>query len=159
MAKISDQPKAPFFPWGGPASVNERIVRPAQLLDRKGIRKKGDPKNPALASAALLDFIGPGHTAEALRLPMPPAVPGHEAETSDFIDRSYLSAVAARIDDESRHEFDLAMGGISASPERVDRLNSLLQKEGEMLQLVAQVARDIEEIEQRRREEMQGEGI
>jgi hypothetical protein len=66
MAKISQQPPAPLWPWGGPRSVRERLVDPKQL-DRKS--RKGDPKNPALASAALLEFLAPAHSSEEVRLP------------------------------------------------------------------------------------------
>jgi len=58
MAKVNQQPpRAPLWPWGGPRSVRDRLVEPRQLDTRK-TKKKGDPKNPSLASAALLDFIG-----------------------------------------------------------------------------------------------------
>ena len=73
MAKINQQPpKTPMWPWGGPRSVRERLVDPAQFDRKKKLKKAGDPKNPALASAALMDFIGPAHSSEELRLPLPP---------------------------------------------------------------------------------------
>jgi hypothetical protein len=60
-------------------------------------KKKGDPKNPSLASAALLDFIGPAHSAEELRLPMPADAPRGMTPTSRvFSTVPYLSTVAER---------------------------------------------------------------
>ena len=73
MAKLNNMPpRAPLWPWGGPRSVREKLVDPAEFDRKKKVAKKGDPKNPALASAALLDWIGPGHNADELRLPLPP---------------------------------------------------------------------------------------
>ena len=73
MAKINNQPpKAPLWPWGGPRSVREKLVDPTQFDRKKKLKKTGNPKSPALASAALLDFIGPAHSSEELRLPTPP---------------------------------------------------------------------------------------
>ena len=51
MAKVGQQPKAPLWPWGGPRSVRDKLVDKTQVTSKA--RKKGDPKNPALASAAL----------------------------------------------------------------------------------------------------------
>ena len=96
MAKINNQPpKAPLWPWGGPRSVRERLVDPAQV-NRKKAAKTGNPKNPALASAALLDFIGPAHSSEELRLPLPPHPGGHDADLEGFSDRPHLASVAGR---------------------------------------------------------------
>src|SRR5688500_7053355 len=91
---------APTWPWGGPRSVRERLVDPSQLDRRKG--KKGDPKNPPLASFALLEFMGPGHTSEELRLPEPAMPTGYDAELAGFADAPHLEALAARADDNRR---------------------------------------------------------
>src|SRR6185369_17960382 len=81
MAKINQNPpRTPMWPWGGPRSVRERLVDPAQFDRKKQARKAGNPKSPALASAALLDFIGPAHSADELRLPLPPYPEGHDAD-------------------------------------------------------------------------------
>ncbi len=94
MAKINQQPpRAPLWPWGGPRTVREKLVDPSQL-DRKKKTKAGNPKNPALASSALLDFIGPAHSSEELRLPLPPMPFGHEADLERFSDRPHLASVA-----------------------------------------------------------------
>jgi hypothetical protein len=45
------------------------------------------------------------------------------------------------------------MGALRAAPERMDRLNSLLQREAQMLNLVGQVSEAMSEVERRRREE------
>lgn len=156
MAKIGQQPAAPQWPWGGPATVRDKLVNRAQV-EKKGVRKKGDPKNPSLASAALLDSIGPAHSAEELRLPMPILPGGHDADVESFLDRPFLSNVAERLSDEQQAALDRGLGSLRAAPERVDRLKSLLQREASMLQLVGTVSSEMAEIERRRREETSGE--
>ena len=157
MAKINNQPpKAPLWPWGGPRAVREKLVDPSQL-DRKK-RKVGNPKNPALASAALLDFIGPAHSSEELRLPTPPNPKGHDADLEGFSDRPYLGSVAGRGDGEQRQLLERSMSRINAAPDRMERLKGLLQRESQMLALVGQVHAEVQEIQRRMREEQQDEG-
>ncbi len=158
MARIGQPPPPPLppWPWGGPRSVRERLVDRAQL-DRKARGKKGDPKNPALASAALLDFIGPAHSADELRLPMPVAPPGLDAEVESALDRPVLSGLTAHLDEDVQAALDQGLGGLQASPERVERLRALLGLEARMLELVGAVAEEVQEIERRRREEISGE--
>ena len=157
MAKINNQPpRAPLWPWGGPNSVREKLVNPAQL-DRKK-RKVGNPKNPALASAALLDFIGPAHSSEEIRLPSPPHPKGHDADLEGMSDRPYLGSVAGRGDTEQRQLLERSLGRINAPPDRMDRLKGLLQREAQMLSLVGQVHSEVQEIQRRMREEQQDEG-
>jgi hypothetical protein len=148
--KIGTQPRAPQWPWGGPRSVRERLVDKSQL-DRK--TKKGDPRNPPLASAALLDFIGPAHSAEELRLPMPPMPKGHDADVDGLLDRGSLAQAAQHLGDEARSRLQGALEAVRASSERVDRLRSLLQREAQMLELVSLVSQEMAEIERKRREE------
>jgi hypothetical protein len=157
MAKINNQPpRAPLWPWGGPRAVREKLVDPSQL-DRKK-RKVGNPKNPALASAALLDFIGPAHSSEEVRLPSPPQPRGNDAPLEGFSDRPYLASVAGRADGEQRQQLERSLGRINAPPERLDRLKGLLQREAQMLALVGQVHAEIQEIQRRMREEQQDQG-
>jgi hypothetical protein len=157
MAKIHNQPpRAPLWPWGGPRAVREKLVDPSQF-DRKK-RKVGNPKNPALASAALLDFIGPAHSAEELRLPTPPHPKGHDADLEGFSDRPYLGRVAERAEGEQRQLLERGLSRINAPPERMERLKGLLQREAQMLTLVGQVHEEILEIQRRMREEQQDEG-
>ncbi|OJH39331.1 hypothetical protein [Cystobacter ferrugineus] len=157
MAKINNQPpRAPLWPWGGPRAVREKLVEPSQF-DRKK-RKAGNPKNPALASAALLDFIGPAHSSEELRLPTPPQPRGHEADLEGFSDRPFLGSVAGRADTEQRQLLERSLSLINTTPERMDRLKGLLQREAQMLSLVSQVHADIQDIQRRMREEQQEEG-
>ena len=159
MAKINQQvPRGPAWPWGGPASVKEKLVNRAQL-EKKNVRKKGDPKNPALASAALLDSISPAHSAEELRLPMPPMPAGHEADVESYTDRSRLSTVADRARDEQREMMESGLQAVRAPPDRVDRLKSLLARESQMLTLVNNLSVDMEEIQRRMREEQAEEGF
>lgn len=159
MAKINPNlPRAPQWPWGGPRSVREKLVDPAQV-DRKRAKKKGDPKNPALASAALLDFIGPAHSAEELRLPMPPMPEGHEADTAALLDGPQLSSVAERGGDDQRRQLDRALAGLKAPPDRIERLKALLSREAQMLTLVGRISDEMKEIDRRRREEQAEEGF
>lgn len=159
MAKINQQaPRGPAWPWGGPTTVKEKLVNRAQL-EKKNVRKKGDPKNPALASAALLDSINPAHSAEELRLPMPPMPAGHEADVESYTDRSRLSTVAERMQDEQRAMLESGLQAVRAPPDRVDRLKSLLARENQMLVLVNSLATDMDEIQRRMREEQAEEGF
>lgn len=158
MAKIGDQPpRAPLWPWGGPRSVREKLVERSQLTSKA--RKKGDPKNPSLASAALLDSIGPAHSAEELRLPMPPTPTGHDADVDGFADRPHLSLVAQRLQEHPPEEIVRSLSAIRAPPERIDRLKSLLQREASMVELVSRVSSEMAEVERRRREEQAGESF
>jgi len=159
MAKIGQQqmPRAPMWPWGGPRSVRDKLVNRAQI-DSKKSRKKGDPKNPSLASAALLDFIGPAHSADELRLPLPPMPRGHDADVEGMLDRPNLSSAAERLSEMQQTLLERSLGAVRAPPDRMERLKSLLQREAQMLHLVGSVAQEIEEIEQRRKEESASEG-
>src|SRR5687768_11448879 len=116
MAKINNPPpRTPVWPWGGPRSVREKLVEPSQL-ERKKKAKSGNAKNPALASHALLDFIGPAHSSEDLRLPMPPHPGGHDADLEGFTDRPQLKSVAERQDGDGKRQFEHALAKISAPP-------------------------------------------
>lgn len=159
MAKIGgQQPRAPAWPWGGPREVRGKLVDRTQL-EQKNVRKKGDPKNPALASTALLDFIGPAHSAEELRLPLPPGPAGHDADVEGYLDRGPLSSVAERLAEANQEALQRGLGSLRAAPERVERLKALLARESQMLDLISSVSGDMAEIERRRREETQAEGF
>ncbi len=158
MPKIGQPPKAPQWPWGGPREVRDRLVDRSQL-ERKNVKKKGDPRNPSLPSTALLDFIGPAHSAEELRLPFPPVPDGHQADLDGFLDRGPMSEVAARFTEEEHEAMLLRLGNLSVAPERIERLKVLLSHESSMLELVAKVSDDMAEIEQRRREETVDDGF
>jgi hypothetical protein len=158
MAKINPQPpRAPMWPWGGPRQVRDRLVDRTQL-ERGKAKKKGDPRNPALASAALLDFIGPPHSSEELRLPLPVFPEGHDADLDGYLDRQNLSSVADRGDAEARNKLERNLQGVRAPPDRIDRLKALLNREGSMLQLMGKIHEEVEEIHRRRTEEQKEEG-
>jgi hypothetical protein len=158
MAKINQQPpRAPVWPWGGPRAVREKLVDPSQF-DRKK-RKVGNPKNPSLASAALLDFIGPAHSSEEMRLPTPPHPRGHDADIEGFMDRPHLASVAGRGEQQQRQLLEKGLGRVNAPPERMERLKGLLQRESQMLALVGQVNSEVQEILRRMREEQKDEGF
>jgi hypothetical protein len=160
MAKIGQQPKPPQaqWPWGGPKEVRGKLVDRAQI-ERKNVKKKGDPKNPSLPSAALMDSIGPAHSADELRLPMPPGPLGHDADVESFLDRPHLSNVAERANENHKQNLDRGLTLLRAAPERVDRLKALLQREGQMLELVGHVSQEMAEIERMRRQEQIEEGV
>jgi len=147
MAKINNQPPpVPTWPWGGPRSVRERLIDRAQL-DRKKLGKAGNPKSPALASAALLDFIGPAHSSEEMRLPLPPFPEGHDADLESFLDRPYLHALGKRATEGGDAAMlERALPQINASQERVDRLKALLKRESQMLDTVGRVAGEMQQI-------------
>ena len=158
MARINNPPpNTALWPWGGPRSVRERLVDPAQV-DRKKLRKTGNPKNPALASAALLDFIGPAHSSEELRLPLPPHPGGHEADLERFSDRPHLSSVAGRGHEDQRRMLERGLGKVKAAPDRLERLKALLHRESAMLSLVDQVNEETKEIIRRMWDAQKDEG-
>jgi hypothetical protein len=158
MAIIKQPPRAPLWPWGGQRSVREKLVDPTQLA-RKKTAKKGDPRNPAIASSALLDFIGPAHSAEELRLPLPPHPPGHDADLEGQRDHPQLQSVAERLDEAAMEALDRGMSGIRAAPDRLERLKALLGRERQMLLLVQRLNDEISEIHRKRREDQKDEGF
>jgi hypothetical protein len=147
----------PMWPWGGPRQVRDRLVERSQL-ERGKAKKKGDPKNPALASFALLDFIGPAHSSEELRLPLPVFPEGHDADLDGYLDRQNLGTVAERGDADLRSKLERLLSHVRAAPDRIDRLKALLSREASMLQLMSKVHVDVEEIHRRRTEEQKEEG-
>jgi hypothetical protein len=147
MANINNRPpRAPAWPWGGPRSVREKLVDPAQLDRKKQIKKAGNPKAPALASAALLEFIAPAHSSEELRLPLPAMPGGHDADVETFLDRPHLITVATRQEADMKRSLERGMARITATPDRIDRMKALLGREGQMLTLVDSVAKEMREI-------------
>ena len=158
MAKINDPPKAPLWPWGGPRSVRERLVDPLQFDRKKKVAKKGDPKNPALPSSALLDSIGPAHTADELRLPMPPHPQGHDADLEHFLDAPFLDALSQRAAGDEWMMLERGLSNVQASHERVERLKALLYREGKMLAKVRAMRDEMIEIRRKMREEQRDEG-
>ncbi|HVE84492.1 MAG TPA: hypothetical protein VND93_16665 [Myxococcales bacterium] len=157
MATINKPPMpGPVWPWGGPRSVRERLIDRAQL-DRKRALKKGDPRSPALASAALLDFIGPAHSSEELRLPMPPSPQGHDADLESFLDRPHLQAASKRAKD--RQDVEASLGRLNAAPDRLDRMRALLSRESQMLSLVDRIGGEMQQILHLMWEAQKDEGI
>lgn len=158
MAIINNQPpKAPLWPWGGPKSVRERLVDPSQL-DRKKKARAGNPKNPALASAALMDFIGPAHSAEEMRLPLPPYPGGNDAPLEGFTEQPHLQSVAARAEEGQMLALERCLARVNASPERKERLMAVLQREAKMLEFVGKVASEVEYVRRCMKQEQQTEG-
>src|SRR5687768_9454843 len=133
MAKIKDdgRPKVPQYPWDV-----RSIVRPRQLERVGKVKRKGDPKNPALASSALLDFIGPAHNADELRLPLPPMPQGHDADLAAFTDRSYVAGFLERSGEDMQALTEQLLDKVRATPERGERLKALLGRERQMMLLV-----------------------
>ena len=154
--KVKNQPPAPMWPWGGPRSVRERLVQPSQL-DRKKRKKSGDPRAPPLASAELLDFIGPAHSSDELRLPMPPSPHGHDADMAAFSDSPHLESAAQRAE-EGDALLAPQLAHINAPPERLERLKQLLSHEARMLSVVRQLTDEVSYIQRRRRDEQKEQG-
>ena len=155
MPKIKEQS---VFRWVGPKRLRERLVDPLQLERAGKARRQGDPKHPALASAALMDFIGPAHSADELRLPLPPQPGGRYAELTPFSDRPNLQAAVERGVAENTAALERALRGVSAVPKRMAELEILLGRERRMLERLARLHGEIEEIQRRVREEQKESG-
>ena len=154
MAKINNgPPQMPQWPWGTPGQVRSRLVDRAAVVDTKRKGRKGDPKNPALPSAALLDSIGPAHGADELRLPQPPMPEGHEADVQAFSDREQLSDLVQQAGSGLHEPLERGLSRITAPPDRVERLKGLLQREAQMLDLLGRMTSDLDEIQRRIRDE------
>ncbi len=160
MPRIGDKPPSSIslWPWGGPRSVRERLVDPAQF-DRKRRKKSGDPKRPALASTALLDFIGPGHSSDELRLPFP-ASPHQDGgqELNPFPDRTLTREVCERGAGVGREELEMALGRLALPPERKACLEAMLNREEQMLEVLGRLQADTEEIIERMKMEYKTNG-
>ncbi|MFL5320157.1 MAG: hypothetical protein ACJ790_10920 [Myxococcaceae bacterium] len=153
--KINNPPPSPMWPWGSQSQVNNKLVSRTQLVDKtdRKKKKKGDPKNPALPSAALLDFIGPAHSADELRLPEPPMPEGHDADLENYTDRQFLAEARELAEPESRAALTRNLARINAPPDRMERLKALLSREASMLTLIGKVSEDVDEIQRKIREE------
>jgi hypothetical protein len=151
-------PQLPFWPW--PRNVREKLVERAQLDRTKKKGKKGDPKNPPLASAALLEFMGPGHSSEELRLPPPPdprlGLGNAEAPT----DLPALSSLIEKADGGGSAADPLAraMGRVQADPRRMEQLKGLLSREAGMLKVMGRLQTDLAEIQRRMKDEQKTRG-
>ena len=153
MAKINQPPPGvPQWPWGAPRTVRERLLDPAQLDRKKQLRKKGDPKNPSLASSALMDSIGPAHSADEMRLPFPPMPGGHDGDLESFREREHLGAALGRDSGELRAQLERGLATVKVAPDRLERHKGLLAREGQMLTLVKQLKDEVDEIERLRRQ-------
>lgn len=157
MSRIGN-PNVPAWPWGGPRSVREKLVDPAQL-DRKRRKKLGDPKRPALASAQLLEFMGPGKTSDELRLPPPPSPFGDGArELTPFPDRAFTRQVTERGDEAARRMLEGALARISVAPDKLNRMRAVLHREAQMLSLLGRVQAETDEIIERMKQEYKDNG-
>jgi hypothetical protein len=158
MANINNRNPGGLWPWGGNTAggLRERKVTPEALRPKK-LAKKGDPRNPALASAALLDFIGPGHTSDELRLPLPPHPRGHDADLEGFNDRPHLAQVAERGEPASLERTKQLLSELEVAADRRSRLEGLLEREERMLGIIGRVSKDQQEVDRLRREEQKEE--
>ena len=148
---------AAFWPWS--ANVREKIVERAQLIDRKKAKKKGgDPKNPPLASAALLEFMGPGHTSEELRFPAPVSPRAGEPRTAEESALPALENMLDRGSDSANQGIAKEIQRLGVPAERMERLRGLLQREAGMLQVMGRLSTDLAEIHRRIRDENKGKG-
>ena len=148
---------AAFWPWS--ANVREKIVERAQLVDRKKVKKKGgDPKNPPLASAALLEFMGPGHTSEELRFPAPVSPRAGEPRTSEESALPALENMLDRGSDQATQGVARELQRLNVPADRLERLRGLLQREAGMLQVMNRLSTDLADIHRRIRDENKGKG-
>jgi hypothetical protein len=150
MARIGQQPRGPIWPWGGPRTLREKLVDPAQFDRKKKAKKLGDPKRPALASAALLEFIGPGHASDELRLPPPPSPFGDGTdELTPFPDRAFTRQVVERSVESNRTALENALAKVTAAPEKLERMRAVIHREAQMLALLGRVQADTDEVIER----------
>lgn len=147
MARIDDPlpNRVPVWPWGGPRSVRERLVDPS-VFDRKKRRKAGDPKSPALASADLLDFIGPGHTSDELRLPLPPGFGDGSEEFRPFPDRELTAEICELGGQELRQGLEQLLKRLALPPDRHAHVMAMLGREAQMLALLERIQTDVDEV-------------
>lgn len=148
----------PFWPWAG--NVREKIVERNQLIDRKKAKKKGgDPKNPPLASAALLDFMGPGHTSEELRFPAPVSPRAGEPRLAEESALGALGELLERGSESGAAGVTRELARLGVPADRLERLKGLLQREQAMLQVMGKLQEELAEIQRRMKEESAGRGF
>lgn len=159
MGKINHPPaRGPAFPWGEARAVRDRLVEPSQLDRGKRKRRNGAAGDPPLASSALLDFIGPAHCADELRLPPPPPPGRPGVEWAPFSDQSHLEAALERGEEGATPALRSAMEALTGPRERRERLETLLDLEREMLELLRRLHGDVKAIQRRIRDEQRGSG-
>jgi hypothetical protein len=158
MAEINRPPPNPYWPWGANRLVREKIVALEQLERKQRAKRRADPKNPPLASSALLEFMGPGHTSEELRLPEPQIPVELQAELGGEVGLSVLRSIKDRSEPDSQKKLERGLTQVKATPERVERLRSLMRCETDMLGLMGNLHDAVSEIERLRREESKDEG-
>lgn len=145
-----------FWPW--PGNVREKIIERNQLVARKKVKKGGDPKNPPLASAALLEFMGPGHTSEELRFPAPVNPRQGDARTSEQSGLPTIEGLVERGGEAQNQALGKELQRLGVPQDRLDRLRGLLQREQGMLQVMGRLSGDLAEIHRRMSEEQRSEG-
>jgi hypothetical protein len=149
-------PQPAFWPW--PANVKEKLVDRAQLDRKKGKTKAGDARNPPLASAALMEFMGPGHTSEELRLPLPIAPYERDAQTSGGTDQPVVAELMDKASGLNTDSLQRTMARLQVPPARLDQLKSLLGREAAMLGVMSRLGDDMAEIQRRMKDEQKTRG-
>jgi hypothetical protein len=84
---------------------------------------------------------------------------GHDADVESYTDRPHLSTVAERAKEEFSNRLEQGLSTIKATPERMDRIKSLLARESQMLNLVGEISNQMDEVLRRMREEQREEGF
>lgn len=159
MSKVGNQQPQSFWPWGGPRSIREKLVDPAQFDRKKKAKKLGDPKRPALASAELLEFMGPGHTSDELRLPPPPSPFGQGTEELvPFPDRAFTRQVVDRGGEGTKRALEAALTRVAVAPDKLERMRAVINREAQMLALLGKVQSDTDEIIERMKQEYKANG-
>jgi len=148
---------ASFWPWAG--NVREQIIERNQLVDRKKRKgKTGDPKNPPLASSALLEFMGPGRTSEELRFPAPLEPRSGEARLSEQGGLEAMGQLLDRAGESANQGMARELARLSVPPDRLERLKGLIQREAAMLQVMGRLQGDLTDIHRRIQDESKTRG-
>ena len=147
-----------MWSWGGARNVQEKLIRSSQLESRQTSRKR-DAQSAPLASAALLEFIGPARSSEELRLPSPPMPwSGKEDASNAFSEREELAQALERGTSESLGKLKKQLMVLNVPADRLERLKSMLAYEENMLRLVGEISENLDEVERLRQEEQRKEG-
>jgi hypothetical protein len=160
MARIGQPPTPPpsVWPWSQVRTSREKLVEPSEF-ERKRRLKKGDPRNPPLASAELLEFMGPGSSSDDLRLPPPPGSAGSTAgDVPVFPDRTLTRQATDRVDERSRLGMEKALAKANLPADRLDRLKSLLRTEAQMITLLQRIQKESDAVIERMKSELKANG-
>ena len=122
-------------------------------------KAKGDPKNPPLASSALLEFMGPGHTSEELRFPGPVSPRSGEPRLQEDGGLGDIESLLDHAGESANKSLARELSQLNVPADRLERLKGLLQREAGMLQVMGRLQSDVAEITRRMKDETKGRGF